>query len=469
MVRRILNISIGLMICMALCSVQALAADSVELSSENMTVQNRLPNVEIYCETTEEYETDATVEIDGYPAKVESVQPFRDTGAAVSYYALVDVSTSIDQKDMAAIRKALNGFVSEEMSSGDTIRLIPFGEKVYDENYPQHFEAGSPDFAKATKSLRADNDWTNLYDAIDTVAGILDSEKGETVRRSAVLVFTDGIDETTGGYKNEEEAPQALKKQGVPLYAFTVGNSKKGKDKLGVLARSLNGRIYTEGPAAGLSRLKESIDNTLTIDAQANNAADLGADFDVTVDVSGRDKALVRKGIAANKTGEEKNSIGYTIKKIVRSFWWLIAVVAIALIALIVLMRIRRHKGIIKVDGETVFRDNVTQKQHISVDRKNVMKLMMTMSVDGSNEVTRPVDLSGSIIVGRSRACDLYFDDPAMARQNFCIEMKEGRLYIRDLDSTNGTVLNGIRLTAPQELHRGDVIIAGKSRMIVNW
>ena len=469
MVRRTLSIAIVLMISMIFGSVQAMAVDSVELSSENTTVQNRLPEVVIYCETTEQYEQEATVEIDGCPAKVNSVGAFRDADAGVSYYALVDVSTSIKKKDMEAIRKALSEFVSATMSGGDTLRLIPFGEEVYDGNYPESFEAGSVDFEGAVSGLKADNDWTNLYDAIDTVAGIIDSEKGDEVHRSAVLVFTDGLDETTGGYKNEEEAPRALKKQGVPLYAFTVGDSKNAKDKLGVLARSLNGRIYTDGLSKGLGQLKSSIDNTLTIEAEAKNAADIGANFDVAVNVTGKDKALVCRDVAANKTGEEKNSIGYTIGKFIRSFWWLIAVVAICLIALIVMMRIRRHKGIVKVDGETVFRDSVTQKQHISVDKKNVMKVMMTMSVDGSNEVTREVDISGSIIVGRSRACDLYFDDPAMARQNFCIEMNDGRMYIRDLDSTNGTILNGIKLTAPQELHRGDVIIAGKSRMIVDW
>ena len=471
MVKRIISISISLLIAFAFSGTIVMANSSydIELENNNTTVQNSLPNVRIYCETTDDYETDnLSVEIDKYPAEVTDAKAFKEYNEGVNYYVLVDVSGSVEEEDFNTIKESIIDFGQNRLSGDDGVFLVPFGEKVYLEEVPTCYNPGSDEFADAVRALKAEDDYTNLYDAIDRVAGAIDSELKDELKRSVVLIFTDGMDDTTGGFKNAEEAPEALKVQGTPLYAFVINGSKKSKDSLGELSRSLNGRLYTGNISNNLDALKNSIDNTLTIDTEANNAADIGAKFDVVVKIDGVEKSI-EKTVIANKNGELKNSMKYTATKLFHAYWWIIAIVAIAIIALIVLLRIKRHKGIVKVDGETVFRDNITQKQHIKVNKKNVLMLKMRISVDGSETITRDVELINSLIVGRSNICDVFFDDPTMARQNFCIEYHEGRLFIQDLESTNGTILNGIRITSVQELHQVDTIVAGKSKIIVNW
>ena len=56
-----------------------------------------------------------------------------------------------------------------------------------------------------------------------------------------------------------------------------------------------------------------------------------------------------------------------------------------------------------------------------------------------------------------------------MSRQHFAITEREGMFWIEDLNTTNGTAVNGQRLAAPRMLAKGDRIEAGDIAMTVRW
>ena len=61
-------------------------------------------------------------------------------------------------------------------------------------------------------------------------------------------------------------------------------------------------------------------------------------------------------------------------------------------------------------------------------------------------------------LLGRSPACDLYIPDRRASRRHAEIAWDGETCTLRDLDSDNGTFLNGLRLAAPQTLTDGDQI-----------
>jgi len=63
-------------------------------------------------------------------------------------------------------------------------------------------------------------------------------------------------------------------------------------------------------------------------------------------------------------------------------------------------------------------------------------------------------------IMGRGPGVDLAIDDSAMSRQHMAFEIRDGQIQVRDLDSTNGLMLNG-RVVAAAELKDGDRLKAG--------
>ena len=53
------------------------------------------------------------------------------------------------------------------------------------------------------------------------------------------------------------------------------------------------------------------------------------------------------------------------------------------------------------------------------------------------------------LIIGRGPDVDLAFDDAEMSRQHVILDFRRGAYRLRDLDSTNGTLLNGNRVQKP--------------------
>ena len=108
-------------------------------------------------------------------------------------------------------------------------------------------------------------------------------------------------------------------------------------------------------------------------------------------------------------------------------------------------------------------RDRV--KHHIKMP--DSVKIRIKIKTGNISEQQIETVITNSLIVGRSNICDIYIDDKKLSRQHFAIENKNGQLFISDLDSMNGTMLNGKRLYSSQIIHNNDKITAGLSDIII--
>jgi pSer/pThr/pTyr-binding forkhead associated (FHA) protein len=70
------------------------------------------------------------------------------------------------------------------------------------------------------------------------------------------------------------------------------------------------------------------------------------------------------------------------------------------------------------------------------------------------------------LTIGRSVANDLVLHDGLISRQHAQIRRHEGGAVLQDLDSTNGTFLNGKRISGPQALRPGDVVRLGHTELV---
>lgn len=69
------------------------------------------------------------------------------------------------------------------------------------------------------------------------------------------------------------------------------------------------------------------------------------------------------------------------------------------------------------------------------------------------------IPLRGGItLLGRSPDCHVVIPDPRASRHHAELRREQGEVRLRDLDSTNGTRLNGQRVEVSTQLHDGDVI-----------
>jgi pSer/pThr/pTyr-binding forkhead associated (FHA) protein len=70
-------------------------------------------------------------------------------------------------------------------------------------------------------------------------------------------------------------------------------------------------------------------------------------------------------------------------------------------------------------------------------------------------------DLIGGLSIGRSGEADLRIEDRYASGLHARIFSREGRAYVEDMSSTNGTLLNDARLHGEAELIDGDVVRIG--------
>jgi DNA-binding winged helix-turn-helix (wHTH) protein len=68
----------------------------------------------------------------------------------------------------------------------------------------------------------------------------------------------------------------------------------------------------------------------------------------------------------------------------------------------------------------------------------------------------------GASVLGREKGVAVVLDAPGVSRRHARIEVKEGRAVLEDLDSKNGTFVNGERLGTARVLEDGDVLRLGK-------
>lgn len=81
------------------------------------------------------------------------------------------------------------------------------------------------------------------------------------------------------------------------------------------------------------------------------------------------------------------------------------------------------------------------------------------------NEALSSFDLAeGKIVIGRDADCDIQLDDEAISRHHLQVFTLVGDAFLEDLESSNGTYVNG-KLSQKCALSDGDVIQIGQKEL----
>jgi FHA domain len=84
--------------------------------------------------------------------------------------------------------------------------------------------------------------------------------------------------------------------------------------------------------------------------------------------------------------------------------------------------------------------------------------------VTSGPDAGRRVELDFEVAIGRQDA-DLVVEDPEVSRRHAVLRRSDGSVVVEDLDSTNGTFVNGERIHSPIRVGPGDQVRVGRTTL----
>ncbi|MHC6591719.1 FhaA domain-containing protein [Arthrobacter sp. C152] len=130
----------------------------------------------------------------------------------------------------------------------------------------------------------------------------------------------------------------------------------------------------------------------------------------------------------------------------------------------------RRESGLRAGDFEIASATEKSQSSGAAQPRPNVpaapsrqpVRLQPVLDIDGQRySLNAP-----SIILGRSSEADIHVDDTGVSRRHLEIRTENGVTSAVDLGSTNGSYVNGQRVSGSTELTDGSTITMGRTKII---
>jgi ABC transport system ATP-binding/permease protein len=89
------------------------------------------------------------------------------------------------------------------------------------------------------------------------------------------------------------------------------------------------------------------------------------------------------------------------------------------------------------------------------------------LCITGSGRSERTVDLQDTVTIGRADDNDIVLEDAAVSRCHVLLMIRSEGVVLVDMDSTNGTFVNGRPAPSGEHVHLadGDVIVVGATAL----
>lgn len=441
-------------------------------------------------------------QIGSIPVSVMEIYKVDEDRSPVRTLIMLDNSVSIPSGSRGRITELLNGIVDAHTDK-EVFRFATFSDKVnyLSDTYSNDYTALKNVIASISYNDQETYLTDVLYDLIDEL------NKDAYMGYTRVIIVSDGVDNKQLGV-TREEVNAKLKETPYPIY--TVGTlTGKNNDQLeNMFALSrISGSEYfvlenTEIPAI-VSEFSKDAQMTV-VEAQIPKDAKVGGKqsskllfsdgtqivFDVqmpfhvkkapeepAVRQEAEDVLVPAQTVSDGKVEEEKEK-DFPVLLVAG----IVIAVILAVSAVVIVIVVTKKKKVPADGGESGSTEFVfdTETQRIDDEegnggvlppsgqgRKGKYRVTFSDKVDMSR--TYQCELKNSISLGKVNGNDIVINAPTVSKRHCMITNRNGRIFIQDLNSTNGTFVNNERIHFETEIFSGTTIRLGREELIAKF
>lgn len=429
--------------------------------------------------------------VDNKRMNVKNVSTFSDSGEGMSYIFLIDISGSLSGRQFSALKNATKTW-ADKLSEQDRMAILTFGNEAA---VVQDFTADKDSICSSVDSIQNNDGNTKLFGGIDEALKLCSRNDAGLPKRKAIILLTDGVNDFAGGI-GEAEVIKEARESSVPVYSIWTpgGQSGVGESFLNTLSDSTNGNVYNlskqdiesiyttvfdgfhKSFVIDLSYPSDIADGGLhsikfTVRHEEKEASD---DTDCVLKPSSENMISIPTAASTSANTEKEN--GFMSPVILTILIAIILLfVAIAIFVVAILSRKKRTKFEYPMSARI---DYTPQNANIGKElplaepalpkRSGRNGIGFTLTEIGGKKVFNG-NLSDSTVIGRSEDCDVTIHDSKISARHCKITREEGQVMIEDLNSTNGTIVNGIAISAKVRLENGDSLLLGGREYRINY
>lgn len=421
---------------------------------------------------------------------VDTTRAFRGTERGVGYVFLVDVSKSLRPEQFASIQEALRQWIGE-MEEPDQASVVTFGSEV---QVIQDFTDEQEALRSVVDSLKLTDSQTMLHGGLAKAADLGRRQDATLPKRRAIVILSDGKDDVTGGM-TEEALREQMRVDPVPIYAIGYSQPPRSDadeaalDKLGTFSRTSGGEFIEGGGSEigeNFSQLRRQVNQVHVAELNCSACEPDGTVQRLQVQLTAgtntmTDGLRIRMQSTEAPTAREDTDSDTstdtqttsTMDSVTTFFaqlpWWGYGLGAALLIGLAagIYFWVRREEE--EEEPEMAAQPTPRIKSGPTSEPEPAGPPIHFDVVGQQGGDAYEASLSDRIVLGRSRSeCDVALPDDEASRQNSEIVREDGDVYVRDLNSTNGTLVNGVPISGSYKLEDGDRIMVGRTELRVS-
>ena len=473
-------------------SCKVLAADYMTLAIKSVEASDDTLRMLVSADVPDpEADVEMSVSIDGTPAELKSVTNVGESGIGVTYLILTDVSGSMSAANKEEIASVV-GTIADALQGEDNAAISFMGTQIVSSKFTKD--------ADALKQTIADvsdwNQYSNIYNSIYNGLRVLE-DSADVRPEKCLVVITDGEENDATGI-TKEETVKKIEEAGITICTVAVSMApgdtymQEMAKELGGFARSTPGGLHQVIGQSGLtaeeaaSNVVRHMNETIVIEADltgyTTEAAESVISFEAVSAEYGRTSAnrtvpseMLLRAVTPPEPEEEAEAepeeteepapeeepAGQNTLPVIL----IVAGLVLAAAAAVLFLKARKTK-----DDEEPAQNMVSApdlpgthmpQQEEAPAQPQAKKIRMAKVGLNETEV-REVSVRGELVIGRSAdKAGFVIDDSRVSSAHCKLTFDGEKLSVTDLDSTNGTLVNGIRISQRCPLFDQDVITVG--------